>query len=322
MNKAIATGMMFVIMTLVGCTSKDNSLAELNKELLSDTPVAVYSVPVTSIYLPDRWMEQTVLKDFPFIATITPFDFQGKFHESFYDGVKMSWKAVSLDKVDWDTLAKDSNFYDIIYIQSSIGITEAGPMVGDFMANIAKAYNISPSKMESLKQWIEKGGILWSEAGLRASRFETFYPYGSINDAKTLALFSKDHGTIFGLPVRDRILKSMSVDMVNYESVIVNLKGAPSAVQLGGVSHVMFQPTSFIESYPIIQSNSLLIDSAGTSYAGYGMLGKGVIITTVPTIYWHADDDGELYRWKLLSWILQRKGNVDAKFLENPKPKK
>ncbi len=110
--------------------------------------------------------------------------------------------------------------------------------------------------------------------------------------------------------------------MVNYTSVQVALKASASASQLAGVSNVLFQPTSFIESYPIIQSNSLLIDGKGVSYAGYEKLGKGIVLTMVPTIYWHADDDGELYRWKLLSWVLQRKGDTSAKFLENPKAKR
>jgi hypothetical protein len=312
--------MLVVILLLTGCASKEDEFEALKKDLLAEKPIAIYSVPSTGIYLSDRWKERSVLKKFPFIGSLTPFDFQGKFHTDFYDGMKVSWSAVSLDKVDWSDLSKNPSLVDIITIES-VGIAQSGSMTDDFMNNIGKAYNISPANIAILKQWIEKGGVLWSESGISASRFETFYPYGGINDSKTMTLFSKDHGSIFGVPVRYRILKSVSVDMVNYTPEAVTLKAAPSAPQLLGVSKVIFSPMSFIESYPIIQSNPLLVDSKGTTYAGYEKLGKGMIVTMVPTIYWHADDDGELYRWKLLSWVLQSRGNEVAKFLENPKLK-
>lgn len=321
MSNTIAISMILSMMIFVGCATKESNLDDLKKELLNEKPIAIFSVPVTGIYVPDKWIDRKVLKEFPFTSSVSPFDCQGKFHDNFYQELKSSWSAVSLDKVDWDAFSKNPDMYTIITI-GSIGIAEGGGIADDFMVNIAKAYNIAPSKMENLKVWIEKGGILWSEAGVRASRFETFYPYGSINDAKTRTLFSKERGTIFGLSVRYRTLKSSSVDMVNYETVSLTLKAPPSVSQLHGVSKVNFQSTSFIESYPILQANPLLIDNQGTSYASYATLGKGIIITMVPTIYWHADDDGELYRWKLLSWVLQRKGDNSAKFLENPLPKK
>ena len=306
---------------LAGCASKEDRFVSLKQELLAERPIAIYSVPATGIYLPDKWQEHSVLKGFPFIASITPFDFQGKFHTDFYEGIKVSWNAVSLDKVDWSALSKNPALVNIITIES-VGIAESGSMRDDFMNNIAKAYNISSTNIEALKRWIVQGGVLWSEAGICASRFETFYPYGGINDIKTLSLFSKEGGTIFGLPIRNRVLKSNSVDMVNYETGLVMLKAPSSAVELQGVLKVSFQPTSFIESYPIIQSHPLLVDNKGMSYAGYAKLGKGIVITMVPVTYWHSDDDGELYRWKLLSWVLQQKGNEDAKFLENPKLKR
>ncbi|MCK9372247.1 MAG: hypothetical protein M0P91_03560 [Sulfuricurvum sp.] len=320
MEKVFAIGAIALLLVFSGCSTKNDTFSDLKNELLSDKPVAVYNVPTSGIYVLDKWTEREALKEFPFIAPISPFDFHGKFHDDFYDNLQPSWKGVSLDKVDWTSLSKEPALYTIIYIQS-VGITQGGAMVDDFMTNIAKAYNISPSKMEMLKHWIENGGILWSEAGLRASRFETFYPYGGINDAKTMALFSKDRGSIFGLPVRHRVLKSNSIDMVNYEPAVIGLRAASSASQLQGVKNVIFRSGSFIETYPIIQTNPLLIDNAGTLYAGYGTLGKGLIVTTVPTVYWQADNDGELYRWKLLSWVLQRQGDGRAKFLENPKPK-
>ncbi|MGA9046576.1 hypothetical protein [Sulfuricurvum sp.] len=320
MKKSMAIGMIAAMIMFTGCASKNNTLEDLKTELMNDKPIAVYSVPASGIYSPDKWIDRTVLREFPFIAPVSPFDFQGKFQSNFYDELKVSWKAVSLDKVDWNALSQNPAYYDIIYIQS-VGIADSGVMADDFMTNIAKAYNIAPSKIGNLKQWIEKGGVLWSEAGIRASRFETFYPYGGINDAKTISLFSREHGTLFGLPLRYRVMKSNSVDMVNYTTQSVALKAHPSATQIKGVSKVTFEPTSFIESYPILQSNTLLMDERGVNYASYGVLGKGMIVTTVPTIYWHADDDGELYRWKLLSWILQRKGDENAKWIENPKLK-
>ncbi len=142
---------MVSMLLLAGCASKDNTLEDLKKELLTEKPVAVYSVPSSGIYLHEKWTERTLLNDFPFIATVMPFEFQGKFHNDFYDELKISWKSVPLNKVNWSALSKNPDLYNIIYIQS-VGISEAGSMVDDFMVNIAKAYNISPANMENLKR--------------------------------------------------------------------------------------------------------------------------------------------------------------------------
>ncbi|MDD5717332.1 MAG: hypothetical protein PHW64_05960 [Sulfuricurvum sp.] len=318
MKNALATGLIFLLMIFTGCASKNDALEEMKKELLNDTPIAVYTLPASGIYAPERWVKQTIFQEFPFITPLLSFDFQGKFHEDFYDQIEVSWNAVSLDKVDWDVLTQNSDGYDIIYAQS-VGIAESGPLENDYAVNLAKAYNISPAKMESLKKWVENGGVFWVESGIKASRFETFYPYGGINDAKTIGLFAKEQGRLFSIPIQYKTMKSTSVDMVNYETEAVLLHAPVSAAELKGVKNVNFKPVSFIESYPVIQSHPLLVDTRGSVYAGYATLGKGIVLTTVPTNYWQADDDGELYRWKLLSWILQRKGIDGAKQLENPK---
>ena len=316
----IVVTIILLMITFVGCSTKNDTLENLQKELIKDNPIAVYKIPESAIYTPNRWVERNIFHVFPFVSTASPFNFQGKFHTDFYDKMNISWNAVALDKVDWDLLSKKPNSYNIIYIRN-IGISEVGEIENDFMKNIAKSYNISPTKLDDLKKWIEKGGVLWSEAGITASRFETFYPHGRINDRKTLTLFSKDRGTLFGVPIQYRNLKSSSVDMVNYETELITLHSPSTSKTIQGISKVTFKPISFIESYPVIQSNLLLVDNLGRSYAGYETLGKGVVMTMLPTHYWQADDDGELYRWKLLSWVLQRQGIEGAKALENPKQK-
>jgi len=320
MNKITGLVLAASIMMLGGCATKEDTIKELKEELTAEKPIGIYSAPPTAITLSDEWNPHPVLGDFPFVASVMPYNFQGKFHTDFYDKLTVSWKAVALDRVDWSAFAKNPKLYDIIYLQN-VGIADSGPIADDFMTNIAKAYNISPADMEQMKRWISEGGVLWSEAGVCASRFETFYPSGGINDVKTMGLFSKERGKVFGVPARYRLLKSASIDMVNYEPQRLLLKAAGSASQLSGVSKVIFNQKQFVESYPIIDEHPLLVDQTGTVYAGYGTVGKGLIITTVPSVYWQADDDGELYRWKLLSWVMQRKGEQSAKYLENPLPK-
>ncbi|MFZ2889932.1 hypothetical protein [Sulfuricurvum sp.] len=295
------------IIVLVGCSTKNESLEKMEKELLAEKSVIIYALPSNGIHPMNEWTYYDLFKKFPFVSPQASFEYKGKFLPNFYDDINGSWKAVGLDKVDWQRLSETPASYDIIHIQS-MGISSAGKLENDFMMNVSKAYNISSSNMKLLRQWVENGGVLWCEAGLWTSRFETFYPSGGIDDAKTMSLFSKEGSSIFGLPVSHRVFHSASSDMVNYETNTLKLKAAASASQLTGIEKVIFKPTSFIESYPILNATPLLVDEKGSSYASYALFGKGMIITMVPSQYWNAEEDGELFRWKLLGWVLERKG--------------
>lgn len=307
----ISAGLLTLLLTVAGCTSKNEALSSMEKELMSEKPLTLYTAPTEGVYLADRWKHANLFKAFPFVAPLAPFDFTGKFPSNFYDDMNLSVRSVGLEKVDWAALSVDPSIYDVIYVQP-FGIAEAGSFENDFALNVGRAYNVAPENMKRLKNWIEQGGVLWSEAGITASRFETFYPHGGINDAKTSAMFTRDYGLFFGLPVSYRNLKSMSVDMVNYETVPHLLHPPMSVTQLKEVKNVYFKPAAFIESYPILRSEPLLIDGGGTLYGSYAVLGKGMVLTMVPSAYWHAEDDGELLRWKLLQWIDERLGRTEG----------
>lgn len=310
---------LFMSILFSGCGAKNEILSSLKEDLSKEEVLTLYRAPEWKIALEPDQKQPKVLMQFPFVSPLIPYNFLGKYHSDFYQNIPFEWNAVSLDSVDWSILSKDFSVYDIIYIQN-ISVASSGGMNEEFTLNIAKAYNVAPSNMKILKEWIQSGGVLWSESGICASRFETFYPSGGINDSKTLSLFTKDRGAFFDLPVRYRLFKGKSVDMVNYEAEHSILHGVSDVTS--NIQKVIFEQKYFVESYPMIERHPLLVDTNGKVFAGYAEIGKGVVITTVPTQYWSAEDDGELYRWKLISWIMKRKGESDAAYLDKPFPKK
>ncbi len=262
----------------------------------------------SSDYLKDETNGRELINDFPFISLFPIIEFRGKFSNKFYDKIPYRWKASFLENVDFFRLVNNPFLYDFIYIQP-IWLENFTRISSDLFENICYSYNMSNKEKEILKSWIKQGGILWVESGLFATGYETFTTRVDKSDEEILKELAKKSSNMnflnFDLLTYHYAAKKIDLMKIKpKESVFTNLN---QHKEFKNINSLLLNVDNFIENYFILNGKTLMQDKNGNIIASYVDYGDGKIVSLLPINFTRRYYDGELFRWKLLFYFLDKK---------------
>jgi|GEM_PF-1579174 len=300
-------GAILVLLFGTGCATRNVHIdKEVEKSLTKPTKVAVYDI--TSMDLVEgRENPRDQLKKFPFISNQPVIDYRGKFPDSFYQMNPYRFRAMNIKNVDFWKLREEPFSLDFIYVTPT-WIKSFKRVSDDLFEDLGYTYNLSKKEQEILKWWIAQGGVLWCEAGLYTTLYDTYKKDGTISSKRAYALLKRK---AFGLHFLDKPLvtfmsRAKRLDYVVYvprKKVFTTHSDKPF---LKEIHRLCLESKNFIDLYYLIKGDILLQDNKGKPLVTKMQMGKGLIVSLLPFEYQDTQCDGELLRWKLLYYALDK----------------
>ncbi|BCD67686.1 hypothetical protein [Nitratiruptor sp. YY09-18] len=290
-----------IIVLLSGCASK----ATIEKELQKSEKVVICNTILPLQTHENRPSE--LLHRFPFVSLKKNYDIRGKFDRKFYESINFVYNAKNIKDVDFWQLRNEPKLVDFIYVLP-LWIKDYRKLTSDVMSNIAYSYNISAQEQKILRSWVEKGGVLWVEFGIFSTKYDIFTKSGEINTKKINYLIKNGFRGLkfWGSPLKNYLFQSKSIDFLNYvsssQSFVVNQKRS----LIKGIARLRLNLDNYLENFMILDGKPLLVDQKGKPLVTMKRYGKGAVVTLLPFEYQDAYYDGELLRWKLLYYFLNR----------------
>ena len=287
-----------------GCSTRYEE--QLHKEILTPESVQVYDVDVDNVYIkPNNRVR--LLSQFPFVSNQPIIDFRGKFSNEFYDKIDYRYKAAPLKDVDFWKLRTNPFSEDFIYVLP-IWANKFQRVSNDLFENIAYSYNLSLKEQEILKWWIGQGGILWIEGGIYSTRYDTFKRNGEIASKeieKKILNKSKDLN-FFDKKVQTYIYQSKKIDLVNYIPLKMNFQTRANLEYFRDIKNLKIQTQNYLGVDFLAQAQVLVHDSKERPLVSFIPYGKGGVVFIRPFEFKDKRYDGELLRWKLLYFLLNK----------------
>jgi hypothetical protein len=296
--------LLVIVLFLVGCASSDD---ELDKKILSPENVSIYDIKVDDI-MPEINNGKKLLKGFPFVSYRPVIDFNGKFSYQFYDRIDYRYKYSKLQDVDFWKLRTNPFLDDFIYVLP-IWVDDFKKVSRDLFTNIAYSYNLSSKEQEILKWWIAQGGILWIEDGIYSTRYDTFKRNGEIDER---AIKEKIYSKAKGLRFLNRHINTYGylakkIDLINYKPLEVTFKTKSNIKYFKDIKNVKLTNYNYLSLYFMPKGKVLLKDSHNRPLVTFIQFGRGGIANLRDFEFEDKRFDGELLRWKLLSYFLDKK---------------
>ncbi len=293
-----------LILFLGGCASKNEVITE--KKILSPESVEIYDISVDNF-----WKNvnngRKLLKDFPFVSYKPIVGFKGKFSNQFYSKIDYRYKFDNIKDVDFWKLRTNPFAEDFIYVLP-MWVNEFKRVSNDLFEDIGYTYNLSTKEQEILKWWIGEGGILWIEGGLYSTRYDTFKKNGEIDK---VAINNKIRQKSANLKFFDRrvhtyVYKSKRVDSINYEPLELNYKTKSKYSYFRDIKNLQIKTDNFLTANFIPKGDYLLESLKNKPLVSFIRYGKGGIIFLRPFEFQDKRYDGELLRWRLIYWLMNR----------------
>ena len=270
-------------------------------------------INVVEVSEPYREREEDTLKllsGFPFISYRPVIDFYGKFPPEFYSSIKMKWKAIPFEKADYWKMRWDPYIYDFIYVKP-IWIGNFSLKSDDLLRNLAINFNVSDKEIKILKDWLKQGGVLWIESAIFVSSYDM--ELNKIDMKKLLNFVHKlKECKFFGKNLRVFIFKTTKIDKFHTKTLMKEIEVSKNSTSsevnklLNGINKLLLTQEDYAGIYFTVDGTPIVMDGKRT-YSSYINYGKGKVITTVPFDFFNVYYDGELYRWNLLLWAMEKK---------------
>jgi len=292
------------ILFFVGCTTKYEQ--KLEKKILSPESVEVYDINVENIYTqPNNRIH--LLQKFPFISNQPVLDFHGKFSDEFYDKLDYRYKASSLKDVDFWKLRTNPFLEDFIYVLPTWA-NKFQRVSSDLFEDIAYSYNLSLKEQEILKWWIGEGGILWIEGGIYSTRYDTFKRNGEIasKQIRQKIIQKSKNLHFFDKKVKTYISESKRIDFINYIPLKITFQTENTLDYFKDIKKLKIQTQNYLSTDFLPQAEYLIKNTHNKPLVSFVPYGKGGVIFVRPFEFKDKRFDGELLRWKLLYFLLNK----------------
>jgi len=296
--------LLVIMLLLVGCAQSDK---ELDKKILTPESVEIYDIKVEHM-MPDINNGKELLKGFPFVSYRPIIDFNGKFSDQFYSKIDYRFKYTKLEDVDFWKLRTNPYIYDFIYVLP-IWIDDFKHVSRDLFTNIGYSYNLSTKEQEILKWWIAEGGILWIEDGVYSTRYDSFKRNGEIDEEGIKRkIYSKTRDLKF---LNRKIDKygyiARKIDLINYKPLEVSIKSKSDLKYFKDIKNLKLINYNYLTLYFMPRGKILLKDKHNHPLVTFIRIGKGGIVNLRDFEFEDKRYDGELLRWKLLGYCLERR---------------
>jgi len=292
-----------LIIFIGGCASKTSSL---DKEIAKEEKIKLEVGYVQNPFLEQKDIKE-VFKHFPFISLKPPLEMRGKFSDEFYNSLETSFKAKHLKEVNFWKLQEDPQSVDIIYLLP-LWIKDYRKLSSDLLENIAYSYNISQEEQNILRDWIAQGGKLWVEFGTFSTKYDVFNRYGEISTRKIRSLINSSftNTKLFSKPIKSYIFKSKNLDVINYVPSSKEFTIDTTRSKFKDIKRLKLNLENFMENYAIALGEPLILDTKGRALVTQIPYQQGLVVTLLPFEYKDVYYDGELLRWRLLFYLLER----------------
>ncbi len=305
------------ILLLGGCATKSDRAFE--KKVLTPEKVEIYDVSVDNIW-PNVNNGRKLLQGFPFVSYKPIIDFRGKFSNQFYNKIDYRYKFDNIKDVDFWKLRTNPFAEDFIYVLPTWA-NEFKRVSNDLFEDIGYTYNLSSREQEILKWWIAQGGILWVEGGIYSTRYDTFKKSGEIDQKAINAKLIKKSRNLkfFNRSVRTYIYKSKKLDVINYEPIKLTYKVKSKIPYFRDIKNLQITTKNFMSVDFMPKGDYLLRSKSGKPLVSFIRYGKGGVVFLRPFEFQDVMYDGELLRWKLLFYLLNKMYISNAKGYQNVK---
>ncbi len=289
---------------VVGCSTQYED--KLEKKILSPESVEVYDINVENIYVQPN-NRTRLLQKFPFVSNQPVLDFHGKFSDEFYDKLDYRYKAAPLKDVDFWKLRTNPFSQDFIYVLPTWA-NKFQRVSNDLFENIAYSYNLSLKEQEILKWWIGEGGILWIEGGIYSTRYDTFKRNGEIASKQiSQKIIQKSKNLhFFDKKVKTYIYKSKRIDFINYIPLKITFKTENTLDYFKDIKKLKIQTQNYLSADFLAQTEYLVRSKDNKPLVSFVPYAKGGVVFVRPFEFKDKRYDGELLRWKLLYFLLNK----------------
>ena len=212
-----------------------------------------------------------------------------------------------LKDVDFWKLRENIHAENFIYVLP-MWTNQFQRVSSDLFEDIAYSNNLSSNDQEILKLWIHEGGVLWVEGGLYSTKYDAFNKDGEIDIstinkkmvAKTQGLSFMDH------TVKTYTHESEKVDSINYEPIELSYKTNSSIDYFKDIKNLQVVTKNYLSVDFIPSGQNLIESSNGEPLVTFIKYGKGGVVFLRPFEFENKTFDGELLRWKLISYFMDK----------------
>ena len=302
--KVFMLGALVALLLFGGCATKEQTV--LQKSILSPESVEIYDVATDNVFK-DVHNGRKLLKGFPFISNEAIIDFNGKFSNQFYDKIDYRYKFAAIKDVDFWKLRVNPFSEDFIYVLPT-WVNEFKRVSDDLFVNIGYTYNLSTKEQEILKWWIGEGGIMWVEGGIYSTRYDTFNKNGEINHKKIKSkMIDKSKNLkFFDKKVKTYMTMGKKVDYINYEPLKLSFKTTSNIHYFNDIKNLDLVSMNFMSEDFIPKAKTLLATTKGKPVVSFVQYGKGGVVFLRPFEFKDKMYDGELLRWKLMYYLMNK----------------
>jgi len=288
------------IILLIGCGIKEDYLIDETR-LNQPLSINVYNYDISG--LGDKFKKSQRLEDFPFLSNQIG-GCMPSYSKEFYASRPII-KSASLADVDLWSLEQNKSLLDAISVES-IDVDIAFKDSDNLFDAISKASNLSKAKQEILKKWIFDGGILWSEYGVFATRYEDSVQYYIVSEKKLKDAVEQKSSFIkfLDFTVTKKIFVAKSIDTIRYKQNILSFNTTSKITEFTNINSLKLKPKGFIYS-AILIGQPVINSTLGEPLVSVVQYGKGVIISLPSFDYCDEQYDGEALRWALLEYALK-----------------
>ncbi len=300
----ILFGAILGLFLLSGCSLRQDNISE--KKILSPETVEVYDVSIQDLWKKRNYGRE-LLKGFPFVSNEPIVDFRGKFSDQFYGKIDYRYKFASLKDVDFWKLRTNPFLEDFIYVLP-MWANNFMHISNDLFEDIGFSYNLSTKEQEILKWWIGEGGILWIEGGIYSTRYDTFNKIGEI-DTKALIkniIKKSSNLTFFDRKVKTYMYMAKKLDNINFALLSIKYKTHSSVKYFSDIKNLQVISKNFLNVDFMPKGKNLLFSKSGKPLVTFIPYGKGGVVFLRAFDFQNKMYDGELLRWRLLYYLLNR----------------
>jgi len=251
---------------------------------------------------------KVLLKQFPFVSNTPIINFNGKFSDKFYKQQKFIYTAAKLKNVNFLRLKNNPALYNFIYALP-IWVGDFKRVSNDLFTDIVFSSGLTIGEQEILKWWMAQGGILWIENGIYATRYDAFKNNGEIDDATIRKrIFSKAKNLNFLNKNVDICVYYMAEkhELISYKPLEVDIYAKSNIDYFKDIHNLKISNYNYLSLYFIPKGISLLKDTKNRTLVSFIPFGKGGIVSLRDFDFQDKKYDGELLRWKLLSFFLDK----------------
>lgn len=297
----------FVILFFTACSNRNVNIdPKVEETLLQPEAVDVYGIDINNLIVEKDDLRKQV-KTFPFVSLNPVLDYRGKFSDQFYSLKPYKIRAKRIDEVDFWKLQNNPYMIDFIYVLP-IWVENYKRVSDDVFQNIGYSFNLSLKEQEILKWWVKQGGVLWQETGIYTTLYDAYNKSGKINATKAKEVLNKKSQNQHYMDRNLHVVKYQAekVDYINYKKREVVFDVNSNNNWLKDISKLRLVINNYAENYFLPDGDILVKTNNGVPLVTENMYGKGMILSMIPLSYNDTRFDGELLRWNLTEYALDK----------------